>query len=548
MSATALAPAGTKTAAGKISNQMSFTLIASTVLGTVTLILSALAQVALWQQKEYRWDRLWSHLKSSQGSLLNFPLVLLAALAILIGWLSYISTFLPLTKGESPPWAGEGVGFLALLFFLLHHALRIKKRGVLRPDFTTRTIATLILSLLIPVFFLFSLPLEASAKWGFFPFQQLVALQLASFIFLVPGLVALAVWLGGIPFQIRKRQIIALGRRLRSSRTHLTVVGITGSYGKTSTKHFLEQILEVAGKNAAATKAHHNTPIGIAQDVLQHLTPDLEIYVAELGAYRRGEIKELADIVRPQIGVITAIGSQHLDLFGSPENILKTKWELAESLPENGIAVLNADDVRLAKAAANFPREVIWYSIKRRADVWVSHVSLTPAKILCTLHLNDFSRGLTIPLASEALLGSALAAAAAALSLKISPESIASALETLTAFPRTMEILAGKNGATVIDDSHSANEHGTLLAIRHLSRFSQPDKRIAFLPFLELGKETEAAHARVEETAKAAGAKLYIYKRNPKEFAREISQDLSEKSVILLEGRLPDVVRKVVLL
>lgn len=511
---------------------MSLISITSILLGIATVVFSTLSQVALWQQKEYRWDRLWSHLKSPQGSLLNYPLALLATLAILIGWFLYL---FPLTGGNKGGWI-DGVGFLALALFFLHHAWRIQKRGVLRPDFTARAIVTLLLSLFFSSYIPYSI------------FHiQLYPLIWATNILLVPLFVALAVWVSSIPFQIRKRQIISQATRLRSARTRVRVVGITGSYGKTSTKHFLEQILKAAGKNAAATKAHHNTPIGIAQDVLQHLTPDLEIYVAELGAYRVGEIKELTDIVQPQIGVITAIGNQHLDLFGSQKNILKTKWELVESLPSTGIAVLNADSSLLRKVAKKDKHSQLWYSLKHKADVWVEHVSIHSSGINCTLHLKDVSQGVSLPLASEALLSSAIAAAAAALAVGVSEEVVASALESLKPFPRTMEILPGKNGSVVIDDSYSANEYGTLLAIRHLARFSQPDKRIAFLPFLELGKETKAAHARVEETAKAAGAKLHIYKRDPKKFAEELSRGLSDKSVVLLEGRLPDVVRQAIL-
>lgn len=287
---------------------MSLIILIASFLGLGTLVASLLSQVALWQQKEYRWDRMWSHLKSPQGSLLNHPFVLLAMVALLKAWLNYV---FPVSEFA----LNVILGWIALVLFSLHHAARIKQRGVIRPDFTIRALATLTIAAVFSLY-LFSLALS---------FPSLAALLWATGILLAPGAVGVAVHLVGLPFQLKKKQIIARAKRLRSARTRVAVVGITGSYGKTSTKHFLEQILKSAGKNVAATEAHHNTPVGVAQDLLKQLQPSLEIYIAELGAYRRGEIKELAEIAQPNLGVVTAIGNQHLDLFGSQENILKGK-------------------------------------------------------------------------------------------------------------------------------------------------------------------------------------------------------------------------------
>lgn len=514
---------------------MSILIFASTLLGSIISVLSLLSQLALWQQKEYRWDRLWSHLKSPQGSLLNYPIVLLAIVNILLGWLMYLNR-IPLTGGNMGGWI-KGVGLAALILFFLHHALRIRKRGLIRPDFTIRALLTLLAATIFSLY----IPFLAMQH------PEISGLLWATTLLCIPISVGIAVSLAGIPFMWQKKKIIARATRLRTARTNLKVVGITGSYGKTSTKHFLEQILEKTDKKFAATKAHHNTPIGIAQDVLSQLKPELEIYVAELGAYRLGEIKELADIVQPQIGVLTAIGNQHADLFGSPENIRKAKWELIKSLPSFGVAVLNADNTAIKDSAKNEKRSIVWYSLKHKTDVWVEHVSIASAKVTFTLHLREFSQGISLPLASEALLGSAIAAAAAALAVEVPAQTIADALQSLAPFARTMEIKEGKNSAAIIDDSYSANEHGTLIAIRHLARFSQPDKRVVFLPFLELGKENKMAQQRVEVAAHEVGAKLYIYEKDPKTFAAKVSEGLSEKSVVLLEGRLPDVVRQAVL-
>ncbi|MEK7556630.1 MAG: Mur ligase family protein, partial [Patescibacteria group bacterium] len=272
--------------------------LAAVALGAVTGVLSILSQTYLWQQKEYRLDRFWAGLREGQGSLSSHPLVVLAMLAVFLSWLSFITGF-----GVSV----EAVGWIALLFFVGHHAWRAAQRGILRPEFTLKAdaVITAAAGLILMMGHLLLAP------------GQLFTLQVATFIFFIPGIVAASVTLVNIPFDVRKKQIVRQATRARSSRTQLTVVGITGSYGKTSTKHFLEQIVRGSGRRVAATQAHHNTPIGVSLDILAQLTPDLEIYIAELGAYRRGEIRDLCRIVQPQIGVLTAVSNQHLDLFGS---------------------------------------------------------------------------------------------------------------------------------------------------------------------------------------------------------------------------------------
>ena len=137
-------------------------------------------------------------------------------------------------------------------------------------------------------------------------------------------------------------------RRLRQSDTK--IIGITGSYGKTSTKVYLAHILSGRFKVLATPKSY-NTLMGICIVVNNDLDPDFgyEYFITEMGAYVRGEIKEICELVQPEIGVLIAIGPQHLERFGSIENIELAKYELIEALPKNGIAVFNADDERVIK-------------------------------------------------------------------------------------------------------------------------------------------------------------------------------------------------------
>lgn len=513
----------------------------ATILGLGTIGVSIVAQVELWQRKEYRLDRMLSHIRSPQGNLLNYPLVLLAILLVGFGWLSFITGRIVIA---------DYAGAIALLTFAVYHGDIILRRGLRRPQLTPKANAAIGGTLVAAVVYI---------SLAFAP-DSLVPLQFATMIFFVPALSAASVGLVNIPFAWRKQSIIRRAAALRRTRPHLTVVGITGSFGKTSTKHFLEHILRTAGLRAAATQAHHNTPIGVAQDMLTQLTPQLQTYVAELGAYRRGEIKQLAELTQPTIGVITAIGNQHLDLFGSIENILQAKWELVESLPASGTAVLNRDDARLVAAAASRANATLWYSCRTHADAWVENITIAPTTLTCRLHLKDFTQDVTLPLTSDALLGSVLAASLAAVAIGLEPSRIVATLASLPPFPRTMEQRIGRAGAAVIDDSYSANEAGAIKAIQHLQHFPQPDKRIVFLPLIELGPEAPEVHRRIGQAIRATGAKLFVfgtafqselgpglYTDDPKHLTARVCEGITHNSVILLENRIPDIVRKAVI-
>ena len=124
---------------------------------------------------------------------------------------------------------------------------------------------------------------------------------------------------------------------------NLKIVGITGSYGKTSSKNILADILNVK-YNALPTPRNLNTYNGLIMTVNNHMDKFTDVFIAEMGAYVKGEIKGLCDLVHPKYGILTRIGTAHLESFGSEENIQKGKFELIESLPSDGIGVLNRDD------------------------------------------------------------------------------------------------------------------------------------------------------------------------------------------------------------
>lgn len=515
--------------------------IISFMLGLLALIASILSQAEFWQRKEYRADRILAALISPELLSASRPYALALILAA-VGWAL-------LSRGNLP-WA-NAAGLVSLAIVLLYHIRRAVNKGLFRPQLTPKAAAILLTTLL----------LTTSYVWHS-AFPKLTSpLHWATVVLLVPVFTTLSVCLINLATNWRKQQIINRAVKLRQTLPDLKVIGLTGSYGKTSTKHFLSQLLS----QATSSKEHRNSEFAIANDMLEQLNNQTKTYLVEMGAYRRSEIKDLAKITQPNIGLITNIGNQHLATFGSPENILKAKWELIDALPKDGIAVLNADDEKIKQAAVTKATSLLWYSIKHPTDVYVDSITIKDRSVSCRLHIKDFVSDVTIPLAGTAALGSAVAAVAAAHALGTDSEQIVNRLAQLKPYPRTMEIITAKQGSVVIDDSYSANEQGVLAAINHLKYFTQSDKRIVLVSLIELGRPARAVHHRIGQALAKSGATVYIYGNvyqeqlaagqsdkihfitQPKELVSQVTNNLTPQTIILLEGRLPNVLRKALL-
>ena len=265
--------------------------------------------------------------------------------------------------------------------------------------------------------------------------------------------------------------------------------------------------------------------------------------------------------MQPNVGCITAIGNQHVALFGGQAALLKAKWELAESLPASGTLVLNGEDARLRKQSVQYPGQIVWYSTSEEADVQLSEVTYTPRSFTATLHLAERQKPITVPLAGSGAVSSVAAAAALAHALNVSLDDTAAALATLSPMPRTMEIRQGAHGSTIIDDSYSANEHGVLAALQHLEIFPEQHKIVVLAPLIELGSESSAVHQRIGQALSDVSAHIFVtgtsYRQelssarddikfvpNAHELVREIQGAINPGTVVLLEGRVPVILRK----
>lgn len=273
-----------------------------------------------------------------------------------------------------------------------------------------------------------------------------------------------------------------------------TVVGITGSVGKTSTKEVVAAVLSRRFRTLKNRRSFNSEATLPA--TLLRLEDDHEVAVLEMGMWAAGEIRFLASLARPQVGIVTNVGPSHMERLGSIEAIANAKAELPESLPEDGWCILNADDPRVAAMAERTHARVFTYGQAPTADLRADNlVSFGLDGIGFDAHHAGATLPLRLPLIGRHSLYTALAAASAGLVLGLSWHEIIEGLCDPTAQPR-VTIVAAEGGATLIDDSYNAAPLSTLAALDLLADL--PGHKIAVLgDMLELGAAEEPGHRQV---------------------------------------------------
>ncbi|SEF52296.1 UDP-N-acetylmuramoyl-tripeptide--D-alanyl-D-alanine ligase [Caloramator fervidus] len=289
-----------------------------------------------------------------------------------------------------------------------------------------------------------------------------------------------------------QQKFINEAREIIRRRKDLLVIGVTGSYGKTSTKYFIKTILSEK-YNTIMTPESYNTPMGVTKVVREQLKNEHEIFVCEMGARYVGDIKELCEIVYPKIGVLTAVGLQHLETMGSKENIAKTKYELIESLPDDGIAFFNGDNdicFELSKKR-NIETYVYGTSKKEGINIYATDIKNTKEGLKFTVCGNVDGRCVNFECKTKLLgrhnVNNILAGVAVALKLGLSEEEIKRGIEKIEPVPHRLQILDTNNGITVIDDAFNSNPEGASQALEALSEMEGGKKIIVTPGMIELG-------------------------------------------------------------
>ena len=450
----------------------------------VRAVRALLFWIFLWQLKEYHIGRVRAHLDTWQGRRIFWNPLYGGKLALF-----FLAFFLP-----------TFTLFLALFLYgaeAVGAAAAWARRRLLKPAFTAKTVLLLSAGLIALLAFLgFVLALQRD-----FALKAILLFDLlAPFLFsgLVLLLQPLAAW--------GRARILARAREKRMTLKNLKVVGITGSYGKTTTKEFLAAILSSKFR-VAKTAEHQNSEIGIANAILE-LSPEHEVFVAEMGAYNKMGIALVCRMALPHIAILTGANEQHLATFGSQENLMAAEGgeELVAVLPQAAPVILNKDSRQLREAweerAKNYDRKYVWCSAAGEAALWTDSVETTKDHIFFRAHSRtgetaEFS--LSIPGASNA--ENLLLAVAAARELGMSLEEIANAAREIPPEAGPMRIHKKRGGGYFADATYSANPDGVRAGLAYLKVWR--GKKALVLPSLiELGSASSRIH---KELGRAIG-------------------------------------------
>ncbi|MYR07418.1 UDP-N-acetylmuramoyl-tripeptide--D-alanyl-D-alanine ligase [Gordonia sp. SID5947] len=285
------------------------------------------------------------------------------------------------------------------------------------------------------------------------------------------------------------------------------VVGVTGSVGKTSTKDLLAGVLATTFRTTASEKSFNNE-LGLPL-TLAGAPDDTEAVVVEMGARGVGHIDLLCGIARPTVGIVTRVEGVHLELFGDIESVARAKGELVESLPVDGLAVLNADDDRVAAMADRTDAGVLTFGLSPSADVHASGIALDDQlRASFRLHTPWGETDIRLAARGEHQVPNALAAATAAGWLGVPVEEIPAGLLGAALSGLRMELVTTSAGVTILNDAYNANPTSMSAALRSLAALDAR-RRIAVLGTMaELGSDSAEQHAAIAKQADDLGIEV----------------------------------------
>ena len=278
-------------------------------------------------------------------------------------------------------------------------------------------------------------------------------------------------------------------RKVLRNREDLTVVGITGSYGKTSVKFYLQTLLSQK-YNVLCTRQSRNTPMGVSTCIRNDLTPAHNVFIAEMGARHRGDIRELCRLVKPQIGILTSVGPQHLETFGSIENVKKTKYDLVLALPGDGFAVFSEDHgiVRGLYEQTGIAKAIVG---DQGDDLWAEEERVDATGTAFTLCGKDGMRiACHAPVYGAHVVRNILMAAAVALKMGLTGKQIQNGVELIAPIQHRFKVETGPDGVRRINNGFNANPVSSRQTLVELGSGRYEGRKIIVTPgFVELGRE-----------------------------------------------------------
>lgn len=342
----------------------------------------------------------------------------------------------------------------------------------------------------------------------------------------------------------------------------MNVIGVTGSYGKTSSKNILADILKVK-YDTLPTPQNYNTPYGLMLTINNKMDKFVEYFIAEMGACEVGQIKELCDFVKPKYGILTRIGVAHLDSFKTEENIQKTKFELIESLPNDGIGILNKDDEKQVSYKIKNNCKIVWIGIDNEADYKAYDIKYSHKGMNFKVRIDNKEHEFSSTLIGRANIYNILAGIALAHELGMNIEDIKRGVKGIKPIQHRLEMKKMGN-ITIIDDAYNSNPIGSSMAVEALTLM--PGEKVIVTPGMielkdqeyklnyEFGKQMSkvcdkiilVGHKQTKPIQDALKEENYEEKKlyiidDVKEAFEIIRKNCNDNAYVLLENDLPDI-------
>ncbi len=331
-------------------------------------------------------------------------------------------------------------------------------------------------------------------------------------------------------------------KKLKSNKD-LKVIGITGSYGKTSTKYIVGTILSQK-YNTLITPESYNTTMGVVRTINEKLDNTHQVFVCEMGAKNIGDIKEICDLVKPQYGILTAVGPQHLETFKTLENVKKTKMELIESLPESGKSFVNFEDENIKEI--KFNSNNIKFGLDKTCDYYASDIVINEFGSNFNIHMKNNE----IISAKTKLLGihnivNIVGAVAICDEMGLNRDEIIAGIRFLKPVTHRLELKRNPNGSIIIDDAYNSNVKGAKMALDVLGGFENR-KRILITPgIVDLGEKAEEYNKNLgKQAAKKCDYIILVGEKVAKPILEGILEEKYNQENVYVAKDLNDAINK----
>ncbi len=361
----------------------------------------------------------------------------------------------------------------------------------------TKRIKRLIVSISLIIIFIFTISILILYYFGynfltleFYLYLDIIFTLIIYFIFYI---VMLANFINKPIEKMVQNHYLQLAQNKLQANHKLAVIGITGSFGKTSTKNILGTIL---GQKypTLITPNSYNTPMGLCICINNQLNNLYRYFIAEMGAYYQGDIKELVDFVKPKYGIVTGIGNQHLETFKSIQTTLQTKMELIEGLDPQGLGIINQDDPYISKYQIKNNVLIKRYSLKDpQSDIYAYDLKYLASGMMFKIKFNNQEYEIKTRLLGKHNVANILPCILLAHHLGYDMPSIIKAISKINSVEHRLALKQVNHNTLMIDDAFNANEQGIKESIKILGNYSQ--YRILITPgLIDLGTESEKVH------------------------------------------------------